>query len=112
MTKEVKLLEIRDKKTFIPAMAIQVSGEDGYLMRRAGFNEPMVYLIRLTYQMARYDPHSWEDNHTMRTAHKYMYEHWDEVSDGDVIDVEFIRGESSTKKVSEEISLRKDPASW
>ena len=65
-----KLLEIRDRGTFIPAMAIRVSGEDGYLMRRAGFQNPMVYLIALATQKCAYDPYHWPGNtRTMRHAH-------------------------------------------
>ena len=34
-------------------------------------------------------------------AHDYIAEHWAELDDGDVIDVEFILGEKPTKKISE-----------
>ena len=99
-----KLLEIRDDGTFIPAMAVRVSGTDGYLMRRAGFGDvPMVYLVKLATEDCRYDPYNWDNPRTMGHAHNYIAEHWDELSDGDVIDVEFILGETTTKKISEEV---------
>lgn len=100
MNKIIKLVEIRDRATFIPAMAIQVSGEDGYLMRRAGFESPMIYLVALATERACYDPYNW-GNRTMGTAHHYLVEHWDEVNDGDVLDVEYILGETTVAKVSE-----------
>ncbi len=99
-----KLLEIRDRATFIPAMAIQVSGADGYLMRRAGFGDvPMVYLVALATQRACYDPYNW-GNRTMATAHHFIAENWATLNDGDVIDVEFILGETTQPKVSEQIT--------
>ena len=33
------------------------------------------------------------------------YEHFDELSDGDVVDVEFILGETTVKKVSERLTI-------
>jgi hypothetical protein len=95
-----KLLEIRDAGTFIPALAIQVSGADGYLMRRAGFESPMIYLITLATERACYDPFNWS-NRTMCTAHQYIEREWATLTDGDVIDVEFILGESAEPKRSE-----------
>jgi len=97
-----KLLEIRDRATFIPALAIQVSGEDGYLLRRAGFGDPLIYLIALATQKCQYDPWSW-GNRTMNTAHQYIEREWNTLKDGDVIDVEFILGESTTPKRSEQL---------
>lgn len=97
-----KLLEIRDKGTFIPALAIQVSGEDGYLMRRAGFQSPMIYLIALATQKCGYDPYGW-GNCTMSAAHQYIEAQWDTLQNGDVVDVEFILSETMTPKVSEQV---------
>ena len=97
---KVKLFEIRDRATFIAAMAIRVSGEDGWLMRRAGFESPMVYLVALATERACYDPYNW-GNRTMANAHHHIAEHWDELKDGDVVDVEFILGETSEPKRSE-----------
>lgn len=105
MTKTVKLLEIRDVMTFIPAMAIRVSGEDGYLMRRAGFGPPLIYLITLSTALAHYDPYGWTGRaRTMPVAHQYIEAHFDELTDGSVVDVQFILGETSTPELSEEVT--------
>ncbi len=95
-----KSVEIRDRHTFIPALALRVSGDDGPLFRRAGFGAPMVYLIALATQQCHYDPSAW-GNRTMNTAHQYIEREWHAIADGDVVDVEFILGESATKKESE-----------
>jgi hypothetical protein len=100
-----KLLEIRDRGTFIPAMAILVSRDDGYLMRRAGFGDPMIYLVTLATQKCAYDPYSW-GNHTMITAHNFIAEQWATLADGDVVDVQFILGETPAPKQSEQITVR------
>ena len=96
-----KFLEIRDAATFIPVLAIRISGQDGYLARRAGFGETAcVYLINMTSEKAAYDPYNW-GNRTMITAHEYIAKEWTSLTEGDVIDVEFILGETTVKKRSE-----------
>jgi hypothetical protein len=85
---EAKLLEIRDSATTIPALAIQVSGLDGWLVRRAGYDSPLIILMRLVDCEAHYDAHQWKgDTRTMPTAHSYIAEHWRELKSGDMVDV-------------------------
>jgi hypothetical protein len=102
-----KLFEIRDRGTLVPALAIQVSGADGYLLRRAGFDGSMIYLIALATQQCAYDPWGW-GNRTMNNAHQYIVSTWDTLQSGDVVDVEFIRGETAAPKASE--SMRESVA--
>lgn len=110
-----KALEIRDRATFIPVLAVDMNpSESGlttyeaqrYLLRRAGFSCRGEPIVVFTYMHAKdkayYDPYDWPDcPRTMKVAHNYVTEHWNELIDGDVIDVEFILGESTTKKISE-----------
>jgi hypothetical protein len=98
-----KTIEIRDRHTLVPALAIQVSGEDGYLCRRAGFGNPMVYLLKLATQECRYDPWAWGDR-TLKTAHLHIAEYFDDLADGAVVDVEFLLGETQTPKASEQLT--------
>ena len=96
----MKTLEIRDRATFIPALAVRVEPE--YLMRRAGFHECTVFLIHLQTDRLESDPKRWDlSNRTMVIAHQYIIEHWDALDCGDVVDVEFILGLTKEKKVSE-----------
>lgn len=92
-----KLFEICDRGTCIAALAIQVSGADGALMQRAGFNSPMVYLIMLATEQAHYDPWAWR-NRTMGTAHRYIAESFADLVDGQVVDVEYLLGETPEPK--------------
>jgi hypothetical protein len=97
----LKFLEIRDSYTLVPAIAFLIRGADDYLARRAGFDTtPCVFLITLATQRCAYDPFFWGDR-TMTAAHLFILNNWESLASGDVVDVEFIKGERPTKKVSE-----------
>ena len=107
---KTKLFEIRDKDTLIPALAVQVgfpqSGNtpaEGWLLERAGYGRPMVILTFLEgSRNAEYDPFACNDR-TMRTAHQYIEEHFDELESGAVVCVEYILGERTIPKISERL---------
>lgn len=113
-----KALEIRDRGTFIPVIAIKMvpSGlEENYdcehfLLRRSGygFDDPCVVLCRMECsgvdRNATYDPYSWGGGtRTYQVAHQYIIDHFDELKSGDVVDVEFILEETSKPKISERL---------
>lgn len=91
---EIKLFEIRDRGTCIPAMAVQVSRDDGPILRRAGYGSPLVLLTMLAKPETQWDPWAWSSQRTMGTAHRYIQEHWDELISGQVIDVRVLLGET------------------
>lgn len=104
---KTKLFEVRDRATFIPVFAILMeptNNYQGYLLRRSGYG-PGINLVmvgRCGSGPAHYDPYRQENGaRTMRVAHQYIMENFHELNDGDVIDVEFILGESKEKKISE-----------
>jgi len=97
----MKTIEIRDRGTFIPALAVRVDGRGDPLLRRAGFGDlPLVILVHLEGLRVEWDPYAW-DNITMRTAHLHLATRWDEVPDGGVVDSEFLRGERPKPRESE-----------
>ncbi len=104
---ETKFFEIRDVGTHIPAMCTLVhnTGEWNYQMRRAGWGptgSPLVFfLTNLVNMETNYDEFSWKSPRTMPNAHRCIKTHWGILSSGDVIDVEFFLGETTTKKTSE-----------
>lgn len=100
---EIKLFEVRDSATFIPVIGITISGADGYLARRAGFGSRCIYLIHMTSNHCTYDPYDW-GNRTMRVAHEHIEAEWDTLQSGDVIDVQYILGETTSPKESEEVT--------
>ena len=75
-----------------------------YLLRRDGYqgdlSEPCVIMIIAQCRGVAYDCYDWKDP-THKVAHNYITEHWGKLLDGDVIDVQFILGETSERKVSE-----------
>jgi len=93
----IKLFEIRDRATCIPVMCIEVTGSDGWLLRRAGFGTdlPCYILINLTKMECQYDPYSWETSaRTMPVAHEWIRQNWAQLDSGDVVDVEYATNES------------------
>lgn len=105
---QVKILEVRDRATFIPVMAILVTATNAaqdYLCRRVGFvseaGHPQVILMRLNDQEAHCDPYDWADERTMKVAHGHIGVVFSQLRDGDVVDVEHILGETKTPKISE-----------
>ena len=105
---EIKCLEIRDRHTFVPVICIRPVADneaqrfllqrDGY---RADWSEPCIIMIDAQCRGVSYDCYEWTDRRTKGHAHHYIAEHWEELVDGDVIDVEYILCETSVKKRSE-----------
>ena len=106
-----KTIEIRDAGTFIPALALRLdpyNEKDRYLIARAGFGvtpstqRKYIVLIHLTSMKCEYDPTNWT-NRTMETAHRYLIEQGlDGLLHGEVVDVQFILGETDGPRVSEQ----------
>lgn len=104
-----KLFEVRDSGTFIPMIAIKLSPQneaERYLLARAGFgrqaedHQRYVLFSSLADGKMTSDPYSWP-NRTRQVAHSFITEHFDELKNGQVIDVQFILGETSEPKTSE-----------
>lgn len=105
---EVKLLEIRDRATFIPVLAVNANSDEPkeeYLLRRCGYpndQRPNIIITSLdaSGRPASNDPYAW-GGRTFPVAHNYIIERWNSITTGDVVDVEFILGETLEPKLSE-----------
>jgi hypothetical protein len=111
MIPEIKIFEIRDRATFLPVIAVKIPGWRNiktpdsvkYLVWWAGHVRDVVILYNLT------NPHKMESfygawgDRTYQTAHKYIFENWDMVISGQVLDIEFILGEVDTPKESQRL---------
>lgn len=113
----VKIFEIRDVATTIPAMAFRFAHyEDSpigvdemiWLLERAGFGQrptdhrQYTFLMRLEDAECHYDVYEWRGGaRTMPEAHKFISRNWSDLNTGDIIDIEFILGETSEKKTSD-----------
>jgi len=109
---ETKVIEVRDRATFIPVLAIRMRAYPAaererhwYIHRRCGYpvDGSGVVMMRLSDQRAYADPYDWADR-THRTAHDCIIRFFDALRDGDVVDVEVVLGEKATPKVSERFS--------
>lgn len=116
---KAKALELRDEGTFIPILCVDMQpsldgGSAGqraqyYLLRRCGYacdGRPNIIVTRLSGDgQATNDPYGWKGgSRTFPVAHDYIIDHWDELKDGDVVDVQFILGETASPKISERLS--------
>jgi hypothetical protein len=106
-----KIFEVRDRATFIPVFAMKMQPDNEgqrYLLRRAGYSchpdDPIVMLGYLGKGSCNYDPYAWRGSRTMQVAHQYIQKNFNDLSNGDVIDVEFILYETSEPKESERIT--------
>lgn len=104
---QAKLIEIRDEGTAIIALCVDMNPATKWefaCLRRYGFPCDMMPNIMLTHanggKKANNDYEDWGDR-TFAVAHKYITENWADIKDGDVVDVSFILGETTTKKISE-----------
>ena len=97
---KTKLIEIRDRATFIIALCVDMNPENEaqrWALRRYGFpcdGQPNIMLTHANGgKRATNDPYDWGDR-TFSTAHDYIIENWDTLNDGYVVDVQFILGET------------------
>ena len=102
----MKFLEIRDRATYVGVYAFKINPKNMpsiKIVRRAGFGpqQPYIMLGRLDGNTCTYSPHEHNSPRTMKVAHLHLIENWDAIKSGDVIDIEFILGETSVKKESE-----------
>lgn len=109
-----KILEIRDSGTCIPVLAIRMYGDNDvqrHYLHRAGYplDGSSIMLMVIYTGKATNDPYEWSSlglgQRTMPTAHDWIIDHFAELSDGDVVDVEFILKETESPKVSERLGL-------
>lgn len=106
-----KVIEIRDKMTYIPVLAIRPDAmENGDInpyvqaaLSWAGYGfaaNNSVIVVNLHTTEAHNNPYLWENSRTMNLAHEYIEEHYDDLKDFDIVDVEYIQGEQKTPKGS------------
>lgn len=124
---QTKLLELRDDGTFIPLLCVNMNPSSPadatmypgwtddqaarrYLLERCGYPCDGRPNIAITNANADGDPFrndylAWSGR-TYPVAHKYILENWEKLKDGDVVDVEYILGETAAPKVSERLTVR------
>lgn len=108
---ETKVIEVRDEGTFILVLAIRMDAAPNDIVRnwaihyRSGYprDGSAIVVMRLSDQKATVDPYDW-GNRTMGTAHDFIYNNFDSLKDGDVVDVQVILGETEAPKISERIT--------
>jgi len=93
----IKTIEIRDRGTLIPAFAIEMLPSDEkelFLFKGAGYGWVHPCILLISIEAPWHSARSWDEwknsVRTMPVAHKWIEENFDEITNGDVVDVEFI----------------------
>lgn len=106
----VKLFEVRDRATTMACIGIAieanicrvddpVQSREFLLKRRAGYGYRCILFGSLEGGPFAHDPHDQPAGaRTRQAAHAYIEEHWDTLQSGDLVDVEFILGETTAPK--------------
>ena len=94
---KIKIFEVRDEGTHIEVFALSTEPSPGqeYGLKRSGFVDGKAVILGYLdgERNSSADPYHW-GGRTMPNAHQYITDHFDELSDGDVIDVRVILGET------------------
>lgn len=102
---ETKLIEVRDIMTTVVVLAVRMTASDKRerkLIAREGFNTayPLVIFHPLSRTKATWNLYDWNDR-TFQAAHSELQLKWDLYNSGDVLDVEYVLGETDTPKESD-----------
>ena len=104
-----KMFEVRDSGTCIPVLALKMEAsgliEDRF-MWRCGYprDGSAVIVMELNNQKANVDPYAW-GGRTMPVAHNYIYDNFNQLNHGQVVDVRVILGEEEQPAEAEVVSL-------
>lgn len=107
---KAKTFEVRDRATFIPVLAVRLepdNPQDRYLFYTSGFGKiptiqkTHILLTNLQTNETLVNPYDWYAGRTMRIIHMHLVANFEEIESGSVLDVEFIKGEVKTPKLSE-----------
>ena len=73
-----------------------------HFLVRGGWGARTVLLARMDEQIAlTHDPFRWREGRTLNIAHRYISQHFDELENCSVVDVEYIEGEKPSSSASE-----------
>jgi hypothetical protein len=106
-----KLFEVRDRNTLLVVVATRLSPDDDrcrWLLSWAGFGKNAEaqrrYILVSSINGGGTHPQSCDPylgDITTRTVHRYLEDHWDDCNSGDLLDAEFLRGETASPKQSD-----------
>ena len=108
----IKLFEVRDEATCIVVLAYRMMPENNaqqLMLARCGYGDSVtdqssyVWLQRIDggEGAGTSDVFNWGSSGTMHEAHMYIKKNFDSMKDGEVVDVQFINGETKVKKDAE-----------
>lgn len=96
----IKIFEVRDRMTFLPLVAVKVkhTPQEGHMLIRTGWiDEEPIFIFDLQAEHVHFECY----DRTRGVALKYIKDNWDTLVGGEVIDIEFLLGETTEKQRSE-----------
>lgn len=106
-----KLLEVRDNATCIPVLATQMVVENGVedkFLWRYGYPRTPPYSILLSNVSSgegHVDPYDWGGSYTMTCAHEYIINNFDDLENGQVVDIRVFARLTEKEPASPEIYI-------
>lgn len=101
---KTKIFEIRDRATFIPVLCTKLKSYDqreASLLGAAGYSAESNFVMVTELENPKntqYSCYYGRNDRTFTVAHQHIEENFDSLKTGDVIDVEFILGETTKRK--------------
>lgn len=87
-----KHLEVHDHQTCVPILAIPIT--QNAMTRAVGYRDLAIIMYCLQSAVVESEPFRWASE-WHRNVHKYIIDHWKELTDGQVIDFRVVRGETN-----------------
>lgn len=91
---------LQTQKTLAAYVVVRAAGGDLHAQKDGYMGSDCIIMIDAGCRGVQNDPYDW-NLRTKQVAHAWIETNWEIIADGDVVDVEFILGESTTKKTSE-----------
>lgn len=101
-----KFFEVRDIATTMPVMVTKLqpinSDEDWLIKKGLGSSPyPLFLMTQLARGVSNFDPYNWIGERTTKLAHDFIEKHFDNLTTGSVIDIQYILGEKDITKKSQ-----------
>lgn len=107
MIVDAKMLAVMDRGTHIPLIAFKVSPntmKECVMLERHDFGvnpHEHTFFYDISSGTCSHNPYKMEGSYTLTPACKHIRDNWGSINSGDLVDAEYIRGETSEPRIWE-----------